>query len=648
MSRLPLHDDLVGLVYPGRPALSPDDRRLAYVAPDDGHPSREPRVHVLDPSDAGRDAVVWDVGAPAVLVRWTSGGDGLWVVAAAEHGEATRLLRLDAAGDVVAQAEVPGSIEDVVPLDEHSVLLRVADVGSDRDGMNLGLRVRGPGPEAPEVLDSARPPLRRLVRADLDGGRLDAVALDLGGWSVWDLDACGDQAVVVASADPAPAGFYRPMLLAVDGLRASRPRFRPLYRAEGQLARPRISPDGGRVAVLEGQSIVSGLVHVFDLDSHERRGVPGLDDVTDLGWLDDRRLWFAGWDDRGVQVGTTTIEDGPDALDRWTCLATAHGDSGQPELAVASDGSRAYTVWEAPGEPPEVVEISLRTSGTRRLTAHNRRLRDLAAGVTTEPVEWTSPDGTDVHGLLLRPADATGPLPLVLLLHGGPTWLWSAAFAPAESNQLALPLAAAGAAVLLPNPRGSSGRGQAYATEVAGDLGGRDLADVVAGVDHLVERGVADPDRCAVMGLSYGGFLTAHAAVRSDRFRAAVVMSGVSDWLSFAGTSAIGWGYQDVYLPEGDLDSASGREVLAAASPLYRVQAAAAPTLLLHGELDRITPLGQAEQLFGRLARAGVETELVVYAGEGHELTATDHRRDAAARVARWLRRHDVLDEMEG
>jgi dipeptidyl aminopeptidase/acylaminoacyl peptidase len=149
------------------------------------------------------------------------------------------------------------------------------------------------------------------------------------------------------------------------------------------------------------------------------------------------------------------------------------------------------------------------------------------------------------------------------------------------------------------------------------------------------------------MGLSYGGYLAAQAAVRQPRFRAAVVMSGVTDWLGFATTSAIGGGYDAAYHPLGDLGSAAGRETLVAPSPLYAADSDATPTLFLHGALDRITPLAQAEQLFGRLTRAGVETELVVYPREGHELVEPAHRRDAAARVSRWLRDHGVLDETE-
>ncbi|GAA3538241.1 alpha/beta hydrolase family protein [Nocardioides daeguensis] len=645
MTPLPLHDALVELAYPASLTLDQDGRRLALIGV-----GADPEVHLLDPTLPGGAATTWPLSAEPTLVRWSVGSAELWVVTLGEHGEPTRLSLLAPDGSTIATTQLAGAIEDLVPLGPGSALLRVADVGSERDGMHLGLRVRGTDPDDPEVRRGDALPLRRLVHVAVADGAVHHAAIDLGRWSAWDVHAVGERAVVVASQDPAPAGYYRPTLLLVDGLTSERATVRELYRTDGQLARPRLAPTGDRVAVIEGQSIVSGVVHVHDLPTGAWRTVADLDDATDVGWLDEDRLWFAGWEDLGVQVGRIAVPGPGEAATvtgRWTHLASMHGDAGQPALAVAPDGATAYTVWEEPGQPPEVVSLCLDEPGTTRLTDHNATLRKEAPEVLTERATWTSPDGTEVHGLVLRPAAASGPLPLVLLLHGGPTWLWSASFAPAESNQLALPLAAAGAVVLLPNPRGSSGRGQAYATQVRGDTGGADLADVLAGADHLVERGLADPDRTAVMGLSYGGYLSAQAAVTQPRFRAAVVMSGVSDWLGFVTTSAIGGGYDAVYHPAGDLGSAAGRDALVGPSPLYRVTSSAVPTLFLHGALDRITPLAQAEQLFGELARLGVPSELVVYPREGHELIEPEHRRDAAARVASWLRDHGVLDGTE-
>lgn len=650
MSVLTAHAALLGLVYPGSLSLSPDGRRLAYVVP-----GTRPAVLVLDPERAAEGGCVWATEREPVLVRWSADGSRLWVAGLGEHGEPSTIEVLDASGRSRARGELDGAIEELVPADHGAMLLRFADVGSDRDGMNLGLRVRGPAPsEDPAVRRGSALPLRRLALATEDAGGIALDPVDLGSWTAWECDLRGGRLAVVASTDPSPGGYYRPSLLVVDHRPAAAPVLRTLLEPGGQLGRPRWSPTGDRLLVVEGQSIVSGRVHLFDLGSGGHRVLDGLDDVTDLGWLDPGTIWFAGWSDLGVQVGRTSVDEPGPALLRWTASATIHGQGAQPSLAVAPDRATAYAVWDDAERPPEIAALSLARPGASALTSHNAAVTtglQGTPGVTQEPVAWRSPDGTEVHGLLLLPAARTaadGPLPLVLLLHGGPTWLWSASFAPAESNHLARPLAAGGAAVLLPNPRGSSGRGQGYARQVAGDMGGGDLADVLAGVDHLVARGVADRDRLAVMGLSYGGYLAALTAVTDPRFRAAVVMSGVSDWLGFAGTSAIGGGYDAHFHPAGDPATAAGREALAARSPLYLAHPGAVPTLFVHGALDRITPVAQAEALFRRLERLAVPTELVVYPGEGHELVEATHRRDAAARVIHWLTVHGVLDEEVG
>jgi dipeptidyl aminopeptidase/acylaminoacyl peptidase len=645
-----LHDALLTLSYPTSLALSPDGSRLAYI-PTYG----DPRVRLLavGPTAAQGPAVEWRTEHRPALVCWSTTGTHAWLVAQAPDAQ-DRLELRDATGALVAAAAVAGAVEDVVATGPASALVRVAAPGADRDGMNLGLRVAGE-PDDPAVARSWARPGRRLVLASLDtgtdgdGARLRLESVDLGPWSVWEATTRSGRVAAVVSTDPLPSGFYRPTLVVAD-LAGTTPLTR-LLDTDAQLARPRLSPDGTRLLVLRGRSIVSGTVLLFDLDTGAHTQIPDLDDVTDIGWLDEDTAWFAGWADTGVQIGRISGLTGPSPqVSRWTANATIPGEGAQPSLAV--HGDQAYAAWEAPGEPPEVVCLGLDAPGHTALTHDNTALQWLGDDIVHEQVAWRSDDDTEVHGMLLTSsapgAEPRAPLPLVVLLHGGPTWLWSSAFAPAESNHLALPLVASGAAVFLPNPRGSSGRGQAFAALVAGDVGGGDLADVLSGIAHLVALGLADPDRVAVMGLSYGGYLSALASLRSPGFRAAVVMSGVSDWISFGSTSAIGGGYTRTYLPDGDVGTPAGLLDLAGRSPIYQAPAVPVPTLILHGREDRITPLGQAEQLHRVLTRGGGAVSLVTYPREGHELVEPGHRRDAAARVLDWLRTHGVLARTEG
>ncbi|MEV0822598.1 alpha/beta hydrolase family protein [Nonomuraea rubra] len=599
---LDVHAALARLRYPESVALHPDGDRVACVI--DGVAHVAALDGTLTPLPGGEHA----------LTRWLP--DGRLLLASGPH----TLQVLDAELRPAWRAEVDGEIEDLVP-DGGTVLVRHADPGSERDGSHLGLRVHDP---SDPFVRTPGGRLRRLSWLEIGDDRPRELVLP--GLTAWDADWRDGRALAVTSADETPAGYYRPRLDLAD---ARTGEVRTLYHTPWQLSRPRLAPGGRAAAVVEGLSIVSGRVMLADLVTGDVRPIPDLDDVTDLGWLDDRTLWFTGWSGTGVHGGV--IEDGRVA-GRWTAWGTLGGRDGQPSLSVS--GRLAAATWETAERPPEVAVASLEGGDWRQVTTLNADLAPLA--VHQEEVTWSGHDGLPVSGLLLRAGPArTGPL--VVIAHGGPTWLWSSAFAPAESNQLALPLAHAGATVLLPNPRGSSGRGQAYARAVIGLAGDADLMDVLRGVDHLVASGVADGENVSIMGLSYGGYLAAQAVTRTGRFRAAVVMSGVSDWLSFATASNLAGGFDPLYHAGADPATPEGREALAARSPVYHAALAATPTLILHGDQDRTTPLGQAEQLYRAWSAAGVRTELVVYPREGHELVEPAHRADAARRVISWL-----------
>ncbi|WP_219503472.1 alpha/beta hydrolase family protein [Nonomuraea ceibae] len=610
MGPLDVHRELAGLRYPESVALHPDGDRVACVL--------GTRAYVLA-LDGERRPVPG--GEPQALTRWLPDGR-LLLAAGGDRVEVRHGTTLEP----LWQARVTGEIEDLIPGGDGTVLVRLADPGSERDGSHLGLRVPDPGDPFVRVPGGR---LRRLVRFRVG----DATPRPLPAPTVWDADWRDGRALAVTSADETPAGYYRPRLDLIDdtGLRT-------LHRTAWQLSRPRLAPGGRAAVVVEGLSIVSGRVLYVDLDGGGVSRLGEIDDVTDLGWLDERTLWFTGWDGTGVHGGV--LDTGGRVIHRWTARGTIGGRDGQPSLSPDRSGTLVAACWESPGQPPEVAVAALADGDWKPVTALNAALARLA--VSQEEITWTGHDGLPVSGLLLTtPGD--GPRPLVVIAHGGPTWLWSSSFAPAESNQLAVPLAHAGAAVLLPNPRGSSGRGQDYARAVIGRFGEADLADVLAGVDHLTSTGVADPDRMAIMGLSYGGYLTAWAVTRTRRFRAAVVLSGVSDWLSFSTGSNLGGGFDPLYHAGADPATPEGREFLAARSPVHHAANVTTPTLVLHGDQDRTTPVGQAEQLYRAWSGAGVSTQLVVYPREGHELVEDAHRADAAERVIGWLTGGGVL-----
>jgi dipeptidyl aminopeptidase/acylaminoacyl peptidase len=245
-------------------------------------------------------------------------------------------------------------------------------------------------------------------------------------------------------------------------------------------------------------------------------------------------------------------------------------------------------------------------------------------------VQWTAPDGLEIDGYLVAPA-GDGPHPLILNVHGGPVWSYAEWFPRASTSWLV----SRGYAVLMPNPRGSTGRGRAFLELVIGDMGGADAHDDLAGVDSLVDLGVADPDRVGVTGGSYGGFMSCWLPVVDQRFKASVAISPVSDYYSQHWNSNIG-GWDSWFLGGKPEDGAAHyRE----RSPVFFADRVVTPTLLTAGTEDRCTPPGQAIEFYRALHERGVPVEVAIYPGEGHGVRKFPAFLDLMTRMTAWFER---------
>ncbi|WP_092780542.1 S9 family peptidase [Actinokineospora terrae] len=294
----------------------------------------------------------------------------------------------------------------------------------------------------------------------------------------------------------------------------------------------------------------------------------------------------------------------------------------------AASGDRivcTLSTWDAPGE---VVLVEDET--TTRLTDFSARLR--ARGLR-QPVEvkGVAPDGYATHGWILLP-EGDGPHPVLLSVHGGPFMYYGWGF-----NDEAQAYAAAGYAVVLPNPRGSAGYGESHGRSIIGAMGTVDVDDVLSVLDAALERPDVDADNVGVMGGSYGGWMTGWlAAHHGHRFRAAWSERAVNAWDSFLGTSDIGWWFAEAYCGTDPAD-------LVAKSPLTHAHRITIPFAVVHSEHDWRCPVEQAQRMYVALHRAGVETELILFPGEGHELTRSGkprHREQRFREVLRWWSRH--------
>jgi dipeptidyl aminopeptidase/acylaminoacyl peptidase len=286
--------------------------------------------------------------------------------------------------------------------------------------------------------------------------------------------------------------------------------------------------------------------------------------------------------------------------------------------SFSADRRRVAFAHESVERPVEVHAATLParpTAGAIRapvaLTAHNDHARPWAVG-RTEVLRWRSADGMEIEGLVVLPAGwrpGDGPRALVTRIHGGPAGVFLQNFQASSHGSNAQVLAASGYAVFLPNPRGSTGYGDAVQRSVIEDWGGHDFHDIMTGVDALIDRGIAHPDSLGVMGWSYGGYMTAWAITQTDRFRAAIVGAGITENISM-------WGTQDIphvfeaYFGGGPFED--GRwDVYQRSSPLVGIRNVTTPTLLIHGENDARVPPNQALIYFRALRALDVPSELV-------------------------------------
>ena len=252
-------------------------------------------------------------------------------------------------------------------------------------------------------------------------------------------------------------------------------------------------------------------------------------------------------------------------------------------------------------------------------------LTGTAAPIEPEELEATANDGYPVHGWLFRPtttARRNAGHPVVLMIHGGPYTQYSG-----NLFDEAQVLAGAGYAVVMGNPRGGSGYGAAHGRAVKEAIGSVDVADLTALLDHALTLPGLDGSRVGVQGGSYGGLMTTWLVAHSDRFTAAISERAVNAWDSFAGTSDIGWFFGDEYVGEFAHEQ----------SPLTWADKIRTPMLVVHSERDFRCPLEQGQRLYARLRRNGVPTKLLVFPGEGHELSRAGQPRHRVQRFEHML-----------
>ncbi|MBO0791437.1 MAG: S9 family peptidase, partial [Ktedonobacteraceae bacterium] len=387
------------------------------------------------------------------------------------------------------------------------------------------------------------------------------------------------------------------------------------------------SPDGQHIAYLSGRwsdpGRGSGDIHAVALENgHIRHLTPGIDcSPSWCRWLPDgRHLLFTAVKNTTHQIGL---------LDTHKGAITVLADDfvmqyDQPQLSITADCRSFATVHSTSQQPPDLWYGTFTHKGTtptgitwKKLSRLNPIVEETLELAKTERIRYESVDGWLIDGLFMPPLQTRpGELPpLYVEVHGGPSGTtcdtWD------SFNQV---FAAEGFAIFQPNMRGSWGQGMAFADAVLGDMGGKDFQDILNGVEYLVKQGKVDGNRVCIGGWSNGGFLTAWAVTQTNRFKAAMVGAGITDWHNMHAQTNIA--DADILLLA--TDPLKNPETYRQRSPLTFAERVTTPTLIIHGEDDPAVPVAQAYAFYRALRERGVPVECVIYPREGHGLSELD------------------------
>ena len=585
-------------------------------------------------------------GGSAKAARLAADGSSLAFLSDRAKAEVFQLYLLadGQLGEARPAPVVPGTVEYLAwSPDGTRILLGVAGLGAEAaDAQGSGTVGSGesglpswyPHTEAGTPEDA----WRSLWVYIPGSGELAKVSPD--GLNVWEAAWSGPGHVLaITSGQPSEDDWYSAVLSQLD---ISTGQVTELLRSSVQLGLPAGTSDGMRAAVVEAvcsdRWIVAGDLILLDLVAGTRCAVETAGtDVTAVQWIDGSRLGYIGQRHLDSVAGIADAGPGPlpetiTAKDLVTS-AQSWASSFYPAGAFTSDG-RVVVARDDYDLPQQIAIVGTGTDQVLASLAHagTDYIRSVAGSATN--VSWSAPDAAAIEGVLCTPPGA-GPFPLILHVHGGPIGAYQQSW---MMRDYAVPLLVSrGYAVLLPNPRGSSGRGQEFAAAVVGDMGGADTRDYLSGIDAMIERGIADEARIGTMGVSYGGFMSAWLVTQDRRFKAAVAGSPVTEWYSFTFTTNIPrWGLW--FLDNADPEE-TGNQVHAR-SPVMHASKARTPTLLTAGAMDRCTPTGQAREFYQALISRGVDSELVIYPGEGHGVSRFPAVTDYLTRLVTWFERY--------
>jgi dipeptidyl aminopeptidase/acylaminoacyl peptidase len=408
----------------------------------------------------------------------------------------------------------------------------------------------------------------------------------------------------------------------------------PIGPADEVIWNPILSPDGKWLAckiydrpAWEWSSVVhvlpieGGSTHSLS-DTHDRR--PDI-----LGWSADAK-WVYYTETCGTRQRLCALP-----VDGSSPVVLFEPEGCIENISLNGNRNTLGFTLQSPSDPLEAFITPLDKIDPIQMSQLNTGLRQIPLG-RTEVIRWKSVDGMEIEGLLTYPVgyERNKRYPLLVSVHGGPADAWRQFFIGMQGFYGPIAsFASRGYAILRCNVRGSNGYGKAFRRGNYRDWGGKDVQDMLTGVDHVINLGVADPDRMGITGWSYGGYLTAATLTQTGRFRAAAIGAGMTNLVSYA----MGNDSPD-YLPSqfsGEVWEV--KDLLLDRSPIAHADRVTTPTLFLHGENDQRVPIWQSYELHNALKRRDVPTQMVVYPRTGHVPSEPKLLLDIMNRILAWM-----------
>jgi len=506
------------------------------------------------------------------------------------------------------------------------------------DGKRVAfLYIQGAGGGGPLM---AAPSMTGVIDEDIHNQRIAVYEMRTGkvrlasaaDLHVYDFDWSPDDRSFAATAAPGPGdnNWWIAQVYIID---SSGGEAKSIYKPHYQVAVPRWSPDGKNVAFIEGLMSDEGF-HGGDVYTVPATGGAAVNRTagrksspSSVAWTSPERLLLTEYSGGASMLSELNLADGS-IRELWKGDEGVHSAGNFPNFAVAHDGKTSVVARSTFNRPPEVWAGP--TGDWKQLT-HANDSQSVPWG-KAESLEWTS-DGMNIQGWLLPPKQVEDgrKYPMIVVVHGGPSGIETSSW----PSHFALPavLAAQGYYVLMPNPRGSYGRGEKFTQANVKDFGGGDLRDIMAGVDAATAKFPIDPERLGLTGWSYGGFMTMFAVTQTNRFHAAMAGAGIANWQSYYGENLI----DQWMIPFFGASVYDDPAVYAKSSAIDFIKNVRTPTLIQVGERDAECPSPQSFEFWHALRTLGVPTELVVYAGEGHMFVKPKNRVDMQDRTIAWF-----------